>query len=85
MITCIYVCQTGLENCFDVLSWGSTQLPPSNFLTKFVGSRESRGQAVILDDRAAPLRVTHGPDVSHPECVAGCGPTQILGTQELEF
>lgn len=51
-------------------------------LTEFVCSGEGRGQAVVLDDGAAPLGVAHGPDVRHPKGVAGGGPAKILVTHD---
>lgn len=53
----------------------------STLLTKFVCSCEGWWQTIVLNDRAAPLWITHGPDVSHPQGVTGCGPTKILETQ----
>lgn len=47
-----------------------------------MGGRERRGQTVVLDDGAAPLRVAHGAHVRHPQGVAGGGSTQVLGTRE---
>lgn len=53
----------------------------STLLTKFVCSGEGWRQTIVLNDRTAPLWIAHGPDVSHPQGVAGCGPTKVLETQ----
>lgn len=43
---------------------------------------EGRGEAVVFDHRAAPLRVTHGANICHTESVAGGGSAQILDTED---
>ena len=46
--------------------------------TQFVRGGEGGGQAVVLDDGAAPPGVTDRPHVRHPQGVAGPGPAQVL-------
>lgn len=47
-------------------------------VTELVSGGEGWGQAVVFNDRAAPLRVAHGANVCHAESVAGGGSTKIL-------
>lgn len=54
----------------------------ARLLTELVRGRESRRQAVVLDDGAAPLGVAHGAHVRHPQRVAGRSAAQVLETRE---
>ena len=47
-------------------------------LTKLMCSCEGSLQAVVLNDGAAPLGVTHSPDVSHTQRVAALMSTDVL-------
>lgn len=47
-------------------------------LTEFVRRGEGGGQAVVLDDGAAPLRVAHGANICHAKSVTGGSSTQVL-------
>lgn len=47
-------------------------------VTELMSGGEGRGEAVVFDDRAAPLRVAHGANVCHAKSVAGGGSTKIL-------
>jgi len=59
----------------------TVQFPETRLLTELVGRREGGGQAVVLDDGAAPLGVAHRPHVGHAQRVAGRGPAEVLETR----